>query len=192
MTPTVLVTGASGGIGRALAALLGKRGWRVAAVGRDSSRLAELPAALHIAADVTTPDGAAQTLIDRWECPPLPLFILPHLSHIASAAIDISDGLLADLAHLCEASSVGACIDSRALPGSPEARHMATALGLDLTELSLNAGDDYQLLFAVRGDRTVPEGCTVIGVIEKQPGLRVVDLDGVLRDARPSGYEHHW
>ncbi|MEZ5621934.1 MAG: SDR family oxidoreductase [Burkholderiaceae bacterium] len=62
MTPTVLVTGASGGIGRALAALLGKRGWRVAAVGRDSSRLAGLPAALHIAADVTTPEGAAQAL----------------------------------------------------------------------------------------------------------------------------------
>lgn len=62
MSSTVLVTGASGGIGRELARLLGDRGWRVAAVGRDLARLAEVPAALRIAADVTTPEGAAQAL----------------------------------------------------------------------------------------------------------------------------------
>lgn len=62
MTSTVLITGASGGIGRALATQLTERGWRVAAVGRDLSRLADVPAALRIAADVTTPEGAAQAL----------------------------------------------------------------------------------------------------------------------------------
>jgi NAD(P)-dependent dehydrogenase (short-subunit alcohol dehydrogenase family) len=59
MSPIALVTGASGGIGRALAARLHAQGVRVAAVGRDASRLEPVPAALRIAADTTTPEGAA-------------------------------------------------------------------------------------------------------------------------------------
>lgn len=55
----VLVTGARGGIGRALVARLRARGMRVAAVGRDAAALADLPAEAHIAADTTTPEGAA-------------------------------------------------------------------------------------------------------------------------------------
>ena len=62
MSSTVLITGASGGIGRALAARLHERGWRIAAVGRDADRLATVPAALRIVADVTTPEGAALAL----------------------------------------------------------------------------------------------------------------------------------
>ncbi len=54
-----LVTGARGGIGRVLVARLRARGLRVAAVGRDAASLADLPAEAHIAADTTTPDGAA-------------------------------------------------------------------------------------------------------------------------------------
>jgi NAD(P)-dependent dehydrogenase (short-subunit alcohol dehydrogenase family) len=59
MTTLALVTGASGGIGRALAAQLSAQGRRVVAVGRDASRLADVPAVLRIAADTTTPQGAA-------------------------------------------------------------------------------------------------------------------------------------
>lgn len=59
---TVLVTGASGGIGRALATRLHTQGLRVAAVGRDADRLADVPAALRIVADTTTPEGAAHAL----------------------------------------------------------------------------------------------------------------------------------
>ena len=54
-----LVTGARGGIGRALVARLRARGLRVAAVGRDAATLAELLAEARIAADTTTPEGAA-------------------------------------------------------------------------------------------------------------------------------------
>jgi len=59
MTSIVLITGASGGIGRALARQLHALGWRVAAVGRDAARLADVDAAVRIAADTTTPEGAA-------------------------------------------------------------------------------------------------------------------------------------
>lgn len=62
MNPIALVTGASGGIGRALSAQLQADGCRVVVVGRDAGRLAELPAALRLAADTTTPEGAAQAI----------------------------------------------------------------------------------------------------------------------------------
>ena len=57
--PIVLVTGARGGVGRALCAQLHAQGWRVAAVGRDAQTLAEVPVQARIAADTTTPEGAA-------------------------------------------------------------------------------------------------------------------------------------
>jgi NAD(P)-dependent dehydrogenase (short-subunit alcohol dehydrogenase family) len=59
MNSIALVTGASGGIGRALARELHTQGCRVAVVGRDASRLADVDAEARIAADTTTPEGAA-------------------------------------------------------------------------------------------------------------------------------------
>ena len=59
MTTIALITGASGGIGRVLARQLRAQGCRVAAVGRDPDRLADVVAAVHIVADTTTPEGAA-------------------------------------------------------------------------------------------------------------------------------------
>jgi NAD(P)-dependent dehydrogenase (short-subunit alcohol dehydrogenase family) len=59
MNNIVLITGASGGIGRELASQLQAQGLRVVAVGREAARLAEVPAALRTVADTTTPEGAA-------------------------------------------------------------------------------------------------------------------------------------
>jgi len=62
MQSIVLITGASGGIGKALAHQLHSQGLRVAVVGRDADRLADVNAALRITADTTTPEGAAQAV----------------------------------------------------------------------------------------------------------------------------------
>jgi len=62
MTSIALVTGARGGIGRALCVQLQAQGWQVAAVGRDAATLADVPAQLHIAADTTTPEGATAAI----------------------------------------------------------------------------------------------------------------------------------
>ncbi|MDO9026043.1 SDR family oxidoreductase [Zwartia sp.] len=62
MKPIALITGASGGVGRALCAQLNGQGYRVVAVGREVDRLVDIPADLHIGADTTTPEGAAQAI----------------------------------------------------------------------------------------------------------------------------------
>jgi NAD(P)-dependent dehydrogenase (short-subunit alcohol dehydrogenase family) len=78
MTAIALITGASGGIGCALARQLHAQGCRVAAVGRDAGRLAHVEAAVRIAADTTTPDGAMQAIADCQEALGAPPTLLAH------------------------------------------------------------------------------------------------------------------
>lgn len=88
MTPSaptpVLITGARGGIGRELAARLSAAGHPVAAVGRDAAALADVPATLRIAADTTTPEGAAAALaacVQAFGGPP------PWLAHAVGSTL---------------------------------------------------------------------------------------------------------
>lgn len=74
----VLITGASGGIGRALARQLQAQGFRVAAVGRDVARLADVEAAARIAADTTTPEGAAEAIAACQQALGAPPTLLAH------------------------------------------------------------------------------------------------------------------
>jgi NAD(P)-dependent dehydrogenase (short-subunit alcohol dehydrogenase family) len=78
MTSIALITGASGGIGRALARQLHTQGCRVAAVGRESSRLADVEADVRIAADTTTPEGAALAMAACQEAFGAPPTLLAH------------------------------------------------------------------------------------------------------------------
>ncbi|MGV2871266.1 thiamine-phosphate kinase [Colwellia sp. E150_009] len=75
------------------------------------------------------------------------------LREYASAAIDISDGLLADLGHLCQASNVGANVVLDAIPLSDAMKK--SLLFDDAIDLALNGGDDYELLFTVSEDKKV-------------------------------------
>ena len=71
------------------------------------------------------------------------LDLLPLLAEFATAAIDISDGLVGDLGHVLEASGAGALIDKWMLPVHPWIQHQ------DRYHYALQGGDDYQILFTV-------------------------------------------
>lgn len=119
-----------------------------------------------------------------------------RLRGIASAAIDISDGLLADLGHVLEASRVGARIELARLPLSPVYRSVRAQVGW---EPALAQGDDYELCFTVSPGRIaalealVPEfGCSVarVGEIVAQSGLTMWDESGEQYVARRAGHDH--
>mgnify|MGYP000208924553 CR=1 FL=1 len=111
---------------------------------------------------------------------------------LASSALDISDGLLADLGHICEASRVSADIDLHAIPVAPVARQLA---GESALELAASGGDDYQLCFTVPPPR-IPEleklGLDVvcIGTIIEGAGEVRAWLDGERWFPESAGYQH--
>ena len=121
----------------------------------------------------------------------------------ASAAIDISDGLLADLGHLLEHDGLGAALQVDALPRSEAFLAGVQTLGAEgevlFYELPLSAGDDYELCFTIpeerrnEAERRLAEiacDCTVIGVIVELPGLRCYRDDGERYHPVSSGYRH--
>ncbi len=105
---------------------------------------------------------------------PQPRFdISRKINNIATSCIDVSDGLLADLGHICVESQVGAEIFSGQIPLAGEG---------NLLEL-LSGGDDYELLFTAREESV--EGCSKIGRIIPGEGI-VLDGDPIA----PKGFEH--
>lgn len=77
-------------------------------------------------------------------------------SRRVSACIDLSDGLIADLGHLCAASGVGARLDASAVPRPRGFAAACRRSGADPQRLVLSGGEDYELLFALRGAQDVP------------------------------------
>lgn len=100
------------------------------------------------------------------------------LRGVASAAVDVSDGLSQDLLHLLDASGVGATLRASALPLAASATERAAELGVDALELALTGGEDYELLFTAPADSVARELGTAIGCVEARPGLRVDRGDG--------------
>lgn len=99
----------------------------------------------------------------------------------ATAAADISDGLIADLGNICRASGVGAVIDLEAVPLSPE----VAALGAQARLEALTGGDDYELVFTARESAAIPVGRIVAG-----EGVTVLDPAGEPVPLARQGYAH--
>jgi len=146
--------------------------------------------------DLRLPGGAADHLIDRYRLPRPRVGLGVSLSGLAHAALDVSDGLCADLVHICEASAVGAVIEAGRVPLSAAAR---TALAADPNLIAdvLGGGDDYELLFTAspQVERQLEElskkldlHLTAIGRITEGQGVRVEDLPDW--SPRASGYRH--
>ncbi|HSW69008.1 MAG TPA: thiamine-phosphate kinase [Gammaproteobacteria bacterium] len=110
-----------------------------------------------------------------------------QLRGIAHAAIDISDGLVADLGHILEKSNAGAEIHVDALPLSDALRQH-----INKYEFALNGGDDYELCFTVPENKKnrVPKNCTCIGKITDSKKINLLFSDGTRYDLDKKGYQH--
>jgi thiamine-monophosphate kinase len=142
--------------------------------------------------DVTA--AARAYLIGRYRLPQPRLALGQALRGIAHAAIDVSDGLLADLGHILETSGVGAELRAEALPFSAAARDLPGA-----REAALAGGDDYELLFTAPPKRRVEINAlsrqldlplTSIGEIHAGTGLRVLDAAGQEIQVERTGWQH--
>jgi len=122
----------------------------------------------------------------------------PCLAGIASAMIDVSDGLLADLGHICETSAVAATVELARLPLSPAARE-AVADDIAIRAALATGGDDYELLFSappeasgeiVSLSQSLGLPLTEIGAIEVGAGVRLIDADGREIPVGATGWRH--
>jgi len=114
---------------------------------------------------------------------------------LATAMMDLSDGLSSDLPRLCAASGVGADVESENLP---VVRHSSAVRGpeVDSLQLALHGGDDYELLFTVRSNRVnvLPKSfhgvpLTAIGRITEQRDLVLLKQGGRKRQLHPNGWD---
>ena len=107
----------------------------------------------------------------------------------ASASIDVSDGFLRDLGHLCEMSSCGAVVEVRGLPLGPAARARPDGL-----ELALSGGEDYALLLSVPRRKLAAlrraVGCAEVGRIVRGSGVRLTEGGAPRALPRVAGFDH--
>jgi thiamine-monophosphate kinase len=149
-----------------------------------SGSLGDAAAALAVYNGEWGPDIEHLEYLDqRFYRPQARLDLGRQLLGLATAAIDISDGLVADAGHIADASGVRICIDPTLLPLSPAlASHPQRDTAL---RWALSGGDDYQLCFTLPPGEVAPAGCTRIGEVCEGAG---VDCGKDFDDA--GGYRH--
>ncbi len=109
----------------------------------------------------------------------------------ATSCIDLSDGLLADLTHILEASHVGACINWEQIPFSNAVHRYIKETGD--WQMPINSGDDYELCFTVNPEKAelINIDCYHIGFIETGSGLKL-NKAGLTQEIASYGFEHFY
>ena len=157
---------------------------------------------------ITLPAEVLTRARQRLERPTPRVALGQALRGIATSAMDVSDGLLGDLAHLLKASRVGACIDTLITTNLIAARHESIwtsgHFGLNsgpqlIAQCTLAGGDDYELLFTAApsqrdavaaASQASDTPVTRIGTAQSQAGLRLVDGQGHAVDNRYVSFDH--
>jgi len=161
-----------------------------------SGSLGDAALALRADRDELANMASFATLRERLDRPTPRVALGRLLRGRASAAIDVSDGLLADLNHLCTASRVGARVELAKLPLSAEVAAYSANGDWDCP---LSGGDDYELLFSVPAERldrllrecrAAGESVQEIGSLVAGTGIELVYPDGRSVREMPRGFDH--
>jgi thiamine-monophosphate kinase len=119
-------------------------------------------------------------LLDRYLLPQPRIALAPVVRRFASAAIDVSDGLVGDLTHICDVSGVGAEIEAEFVPLSPGADAVLTA-DVRMLPVILNGGDDYEILATVS-----PANADPFTAAAKAAGVAVSRIGEILTGKGPA------
>jgi thiamine-monophosphate kinase len=153
---------------------------------------------LHGGAPAGLAPSHAQALAVRYRLPQPRTRLGPSLVGIAHAMIDVSDGFVADLGHICETSGCAATVVLPRLPFSPSALEVL-AKGWEHPLALATGGDDYELLFTApaEAEPRIAELAAVLGLpitaigrIEAGAGVRLVDAAGREVAVETPGYRH--
>ncbi len=145
-------------------------------------------------------DAGAEALAERFLLPTPRLEVGRKLAALAHAAVDISDGLTADVRNLCVAAGKGARLRLAEVPLSASARSVVNGGHLTLEELA-NSGDDYEILFSVpqhavrEAIETATESAvtmTAIGEVTDGEDVTMVAPEGGAPRTAHGGYLHTW
>jgi thiamine-monophosphate kinase len=200
----IYVTGTLGGAAAGLKLI--EMGARI-----DETGLASLPRASQRGSSERPVSEGANVGVDNAELKAIETLLLRQLrpsprvgwgivlgeERLATAMIDISDGLSSDIAHLCEESKCGALIDAASLPIDRDVSTLCGRRALDPLMLALHGGEDFELLFSVRPDDIARLPKKVDGVLITRIG-EVTDESGKVRvaeknrvwDLEPGGFKH--
>ncbi|UPG86626.1 thiamine-phosphate kinase [Luteibacter aegosomatis] len=172
-----------------------RSGARVGDVVMVTGTLGDAAAGLRCLAEADASPYVA--LVERLNRPTPRVSAGQALRGIATACIDVSDGLVADLGHLCARSGVGAEIDVAMLPRS--SAMLAHFHDADAIDFALGGGDDYELCFTVPADRAnevaadlarIGGGATRIGRVVEGAGVHVIDASGQAVAPVRAGWNH--
>ena len=171
-------------------ALPGDDIWISGIVGEAALGLRHLQQQLHLPAALST------LALQRLHAPQPRVNLCMALAPYSRCAIDISDGLVADLSHICEQSGCGAQLSLAALPQSP----LLQSVDADLRQqVMLAGGDDYELCFTAKAEHAAHIGLlsrhlalplTRIGTIVAGSGVQLQQADGSLLQRSFKGFDH--
>jgi len=142
---------------------------------------------------IQLPKSLSKKAIGALEKPMLHSSIIKIMARLSNSAIDISDGLIADLSHILKASKVGADLSLKDIPMNPWLKKNK------LIDIGLSGGDDYQLLFTTPKknrnkinllSKVRSIKLTRIGSIKKDKSLKIIDNKGMLYKTKKKGYDH--
>ncbi len=165
-----------------------------------SGKLGDAALALaHIQGKLVLPEEASLVCDKALHTPQPRVALGLALRDIANSAIDISDGLLADLEHILEQSAVGATLELKNIPHSTFAEFPIDLRDENLRKMVLAGGDDYELCFTAPAEKQVEIikisemtklQLRCIGHVTKNTGLTLYGLDNEVLNMKETGFDH--